>query len=86
MGKSISSSAKVDLLGITMDNEISFEFHISEICRKAGGQLNARERLGSYLPLHVRKAVANSFILYSVAFQLLPSGSVFLYCQTNFRN
>ena len=49
-GKSISLSAKVDLLGITIDNKLSFEFHISEICRKAGGQLNALERLGSYLP------------------------------------
>ena len=62
-GKSISSSAKVDLLGITIDNKLSFEFHISEICRKAGGQLNALKRLGSYLPLHVRKVDANSFIL-----------------------
>ena len=62
-GKSISSSAKVDLLGITIDNKLSFEFHISEICRKAGGQLNALKRLGSNLPLHVLKVVANSFIL-----------------------
>ena len=62
-GKSISSSAKVDLLGMTIDNKLSFEFHISEICRKAGGQLNALKRLGSYLPLHVCKVVANSFIL-----------------------
>ena len=61
--KSISSSVKVDLLGITIDNELSFEFHISEIRRKAGGQLNALKLPGSYLPLHVRKAVANSFIL-----------------------
>ena len=28
-GKSIYSSAKVDLLGITIDNKLSFEFHIS---------------------------------------------------------
>ena len=63
-GKSISSSAKVDLLGIIIDNELSFEFHISEICRKAGGQLNALKRLSSYLPLHVGEAVANSFILW----------------------
>ena len=48
-GKSISSSAKVDLLGITIDNQLFFEFHISE-------------SLGSYLPLHVRQVVANSFI------------------------
>ena len=31
------------------------------MCRKAGGQLNVLKRLGSYLPLHVHKAVA--FIL-----------------------
>ena len=62
-GKSISSSAKVDLLGITIDNKLPFEFHISEICRKASGQLNALKRLGSYLPLHVHKVVANSLIL-----------------------
>ena len=62
-GKSVSSSAKVDLLGITIDNELSFEFLISEICRKAGGQLNALKRLSSYLPCFVPKAVANSFIL-----------------------
>ena len=61
-GKSISSSVKVDLLGITIYNKLSFEIHINEIPRKAGGQFNALKRLGSYLPLHVRKAVANSFI------------------------
>ena len=47
-GKSILSFAKVDLLGIKyIDNEISFEFHLSEICRKAGGQLSALELIGS---------------------------------------
>ena len=70
-GKSISSSAKVDLLGITIDNELSFEFHISEMCRKAGSQLNALKPLDSYLPPDVRKAVADSFILSVVP---LPVG------------
>ena len=31
--------------------------------QKADGQLNALKRFGSYLPLHVREVVANSFIL-----------------------
>ena len=70
MGESISLSA-VDLLGITIHNELPFEFHISEMCRKACGQLNALKRLGSYLPLHVRRAIVSKFF-HSVAFQLLP--------------
>ena len=85
-GKTISLHLKklIYLLGITIDNELSFEFHISERCRKAGGQLNALKRLGSYIPLDVRNAVAKFF--HSVTFQLLPSGLVFLYYQTNSKN
>ena len=33
-GKSISSSAKVDLLGIAIDNELSLKFYINEMCKK----------------------------------------------------
>ena len=59
----IYSSDKVDLLGIAIDDQLNFESHISEICRKAAGQLNALKRLGTYIPLESRKILANSFIL-----------------------
>ena len=61
--KVIYSSDKVDLLGIAIDDQLNFESHISEICCKAAGQLNALKRLGSYIPLESRKILANSFIL-----------------------
>ena len=61
--KAIYSSDKVDLLGIAIDDQLNFESHISEICRKAAGQLNALKRLGSYIPFESRKILANSFIL-----------------------
>ena len=61
--KAIYSSDKVDLLGIAIDDQLNFESHISEICRKAAGQLNTLKRLGSYIPLESRKILANSFIL-----------------------
>ena len=61
--KAIYSSDKVDLLSIAIDDQLNFESHISEICGKAAGQLNALKRLGSYIPLESRKILANSFIL-----------------------
>ena len=57
------SSEKVDLLGLTIDTKRSFESHISEICRKAAGQLNALKRLGSFIPFETRRVLADSFIL-----------------------
>ena len=61
--KVIYSSDKADLLGIAIDDQLNFESHISENCRKAAGQLNALKLLGSYIPLESRKILANSFIL-----------------------
>ena len=61
--KVIYSSDKVDLLGIATDDQLNFESHISEICHKAAGQLNALKRLGSYIPLESRKILVDSFIL-----------------------
>ena len=51
------------LIYIAIDDQLNFESHISEICRKAAGQLNALKRLGFYIPLESRKILANSFIL-----------------------
>ena len=61
--KKIKTSDKVQFLGITIDQRLSFEQHISEICRKASGQLNALTRLGSYLRVETRQAAVDAFIL-----------------------
>ena len=39
-GRTTYSSAEVDLLSIKLDAKLSFESHISQICKKASGQLN----------------------------------------------
>ena len=43
------SETQVDLLGLKIDNCLSFKSHISAICKKAAKQLNALERLSSFL-------------------------------------
>ena len=61
--KIIYSSDKVDLLGVAIDDQLNFESHISEICCKAAGQLNALKRLDPYILLESRKILADSFII-----------------------
>ena len=51
-----------DLLGITLDNRLNFETHISKLCRKAAGQLNALKRLIVYVHIETRKMIAEAFI------------------------
>ena len=59
----ITSKAEVDLLELKIDQRLSFDSHISKICRKASKQLNALKRLGGFLSIPQKKVLAQSFIL-----------------------
>ena len=50
------------LLGITIDNRLSFDDHISKLCNKASMQLNAIFRLKKYMSQKELEVVLNSFI------------------------
>ena len=53
----------VKLLGITIDNRLNFNEHISSICKSAANQLNALVRLKTFLGSNERKVLINSFVL-----------------------
>ena len=57
------SESKVVLLGITIDNRLSFEAHISTLCKKAALQLNALKQLAKFLNFSQRKVLPQSFVL-----------------------
>jgi hypothetical protein len=44
-----TKNAKVKLLGVTIDYELKFNSHITNICRKASKQLDVLKRMGKYL-------------------------------------
>ena len=57
----IESEKSVTLLGITIDNQLSFDNHISKLCNNASIQLNALFRRKKYISQKELKVALNSF-------------------------
>ena len=56
------------LLGVTIDYRMNFDKHISNLCKKAAGQINLLRRIGKYLPINCRKVIYQAFILSAFYF------------------
>ena len=67
----ITSESSVKLLGVTIDDDMSFKTHVSSLCKKASGQMKALSRLSSMLSVQSKQDIYNSFIM-----------SNFMYCTT----
>ena len=63
-------SNKRKLFGVHMDRTLSFDKHVSSLCKKAGRKLSALASLSSYMTLTQRRVLIKSFI-----------GAQFGYCQ-----
>ena len=61
--QNINSENCVKLLGIEIDNTLSFNKHISTLCKKASSQLNAKGRIQKYMGFKEKKVLLNSFVL-----------------------
>ena len=51
------------MLGVTIDSDLNFDNHISEMCKKASRQLNILKRIGKYMNRLGRLTYYYSFIL-----------------------
>ena len=61
-GSEISSENSVTLLGLEIDSKLNFDKHISKLCNKCAGILNALCRIKRFLAFNERKILVNSFI------------------------
>ena len=59
----INCDENVKLLGVTIDFQLIFDTHISNICKKASKQLNVLKRIGKYLCKLGKLNVYYSFVL-----------------------
>ena len=74
--KIIKSSDEVTLLGITIDNKLSFNKHIPNICKIAANQLNAIKRLQKHFSITTKRQMAKTFVLSQ--FNYCPSFGTFV--------
>ena len=58
----INSSSSVDLLGVTIDNNLHFNEHVSRLCKKGNKKLHALARIAPFLNTQKRKMMMNTFI------------------------
>ena len=62
-GNKIDCENEVKLLGVTIDCQLKFNTHISNICKKASRQLNVLKRIGKHLTKLGRLTIYFSFIM-----------------------
>ena len=58
----IKNSSHEKLLGVTIDNEMSFEKHVTKLCKTASQKLHALSRVSQYMSLKQRCVIMKSFI------------------------
>ena len=58
------------MLGVTFDNKLTFEKHITDICRKASRKTYALARIAPYMELFKRRIFMN--VLFNWQFSYCP--------------
>ena len=58
----IASSSYERLLGITLDSDLKFDKHISDLCDKVSKKINALCRVTGYMSLEKRRIVMKTFV------------------------
>ena len=53
---------QVKVLGVMLDGKLNFNHHVSALCNKAAGQLNALARISRFLSTSSRVIICNTFI------------------------
>ena len=58
----VTSESRVKLLGIHIDNRLNFDYHVSQLCKKASKKLHALAGIFKYVETSKRRVLVNSFI------------------------
>ena len=57
----VTNSKSEKLLGVKFDHKLSFNDHISELCKKASRKIHALSRVASYMNISKRRILTNAF-------------------------
>ena len=59
----LDGEPSITLLGMEIDNSLTFNTHIGNLCKKAASQLNVLKRLSRFMGYNERRIIMQSFIL-----------------------
>ena len=62
----IKSSSSKKLLGVLIDNKLTFSEHVSRLCKKASNKLHALARISKYMTKDKLRTIMNAFFLLSL--------------------
>ena len=66
-----SKKKKKKLPGISIDTTLSFEHHITSLCKKASQKLHALARIAHYMDFEKRKSLMKAFVISQFNYCLL---------------
>ena len=67
----VKNSREEKLLGVKIDSKLSFENHVSSLCKKASQKLHALRRIVHFMDLAKRKSLMKAFITTQLNYCLL---------------
>ena len=62
-GTEIEFQSEIDVLGVCIDDDMNFNSHVNNVCKKAGKQVSALQRLTGVLDQNSRMAIYQSFVM-----------------------
>ena len=64
----IRSSSSKKLLGVLTDNKLTFNKHVSRLCKKESNKLHALVRISNYMTKHKLRTITNAFFTSQYAY------------------
>ena len=67
-GSAISNEKIVKLLGVALDNKLSFEPHLNVVCKKVSQKLHALARVSKFISKEELSAFMKAFIMSQLSY------------------
>ena len=61
----IRNEDSVKLLGIPINNNLNFDYHANQLCKKTSKKLHALARVAKYVDINKRRRLIKTFVLHS---------------------
>ena len=68
---SIRNEDSVKVLGIHLNNDLNFDYHVNQLCKKASKKLHALDRIAKYMDINNRRILMKAFVSSQFSYCLL---------------